>query len=40
MSVNKIMIIGSSGSLATQIASTFALKKKYLIKKISRKNFN
>ena len=27
MSVNKIMIIGSSGSLATQIASTFALKK-------------
>ena len=38
--MKKILLIGSSGSLATQINKTLLSKKKFSIKSISRKKFN
>ena len=38
--MKKILLIGSSGSLARQINKTFLSKNKFLIKNISRKEFN
>jgi dTDP-4-dehydrorhamnose reductase len=36
----KIILIGSSGSLGKQIISTLLSKKRYALKKVSRKDFN
>ena len=38
--MKKILLIGSSGSLARQINKTFLLKNKFVIKNISRNEFN
>ncbi len=38
--MNKVILIGSSGSLAKQIYKTLSLKNNYLIYNISRKKFN
>ena len=38
--MKKILLIGSSGSLATQINKTLLSKKKFVIKNISRRKFN